>query len=104
MTVELADRNLSFQADVSLSLGPQRVTMETPMAGCAMYYLALARSSPSGVGGGGSVGLVAAMERAGGRGLRVGRLAGCPELSQPRLNVCVLPSPFRSRRSSYSHD
>lgn len=28
--VELADRNLSFQADVSLSLGSQRVTIETP--------------------------------------------------------------------------
>ena len=25
------------------------------------------------------------------RGLRVGRLAGCPELLQPRLNVCVPP-------------
>lgn len=66
------------------------------MAGQAVSCLILAHGSPSGVGGRGSVGLVAAMERAGGeRGLRVGRLAGCPELLQPQTEcLCPLPSPF----------
>ena len=60
------------------------------MAGYAMYCLALACSSPSRVGGGGSVGLVAAMERAGGERAQGGQAGWMPG-ALTATTECVCP-------------